>query len=412
MGDIGPARQRFDVLPAARLRGRRRRLWTAPARMTVPSPEPMPAPHPEPDARAGSRAPARRRSPTPTPVPSSGHDSERRRRARRRGRGASSAAPSRSSARSVGLRTFRVDESGLLLPLYSERRLVRRPQHRAVRAADRATTTADRTRVPADDCECGFYAYGTPEAAAQNRQTALRPGRRLVLGRPRRRARRASGPSTPASTRSGCSPAAPAWLRQRVATRYPSARLYADADAMLAEHPLTELELLRAARAGRRAGRAGRRRCSGARRCSRSACCRSGTLHDSARRCGTPWLAVTAAPARSPRWLLVGAHGAGHFAAAFVLAGVLAWLLAPVFGLAGWLLRVPLLRGLAVAVGGYLLALRPHHFPVVRDAARAGVLRRARLTAAPASVGSRDDLVAPRPPEPRTRRSTRPPAAA
>jgi hypothetical protein len=32
----------------------------------------------------------------------------------------------------------------------------------------------------------------------------------------------------------------------------------------------------------------------------------------------------------------------------------------------GWLLRVPLLRGLVFATGGYLLALRPHHFPVLR----------------------------------------------
>jgi hypothetical protein len=29
-------------------------------------------------------------------------------------------------------------------------------------------------------------------------------------------------------------------------------------------------------------------------------------------------------------------------------------------------LRVPLLRGVAVAVGSYLLGLRPHHFPVVK----------------------------------------------
>ncbi len=65
-------------------------------------------------------------------------------------------------------------------------------------------------------------------------------------------------------------------------------------------------------------------------------------------------------------WLVVGTRGAGHLAAAFVMAGVLAWLLAPVFGISGWLLRVPLLRGIAVAVGGYLLALRPHYFPIVR----------------------------------------------
>ena len=51
-----------------------------------------------------------------------------------------------------------------------------------------------------------------------------------------------------------------------------------------------------------------------------------------------------------------------------VAAGVLAWLVAPAFGLSGWLLRVPLLRGIVVGVGGYLIGLRPRHFPVVKTA--------------------------------------------
>jgi hypothetical protein len=44
---------------------------------------------------------------------------------------------------------------------------------------------------------------------------------------------------------------------------------------------------------------------------------------------------------------------------------VLAWVAAPAFGVVGWLLRLPLLRGLLVAAIGYLLALRPGYFPVV-----------------------------------------------
>ena len=48
------------------------------------------------------------------------------------------------------------------------------------------------------------------------------------------------------------------------------------------------------------------------------------------------------------------------------MAGVLAWLVAPSLGLAGWLLRLPLLRGLLVAAGGYLTSLRPGFFPVER----------------------------------------------
>ena len=65
MGNIGPARQRYDVLPvgdfgledAPRLVPARRA-----AAMTVPSPEPMPAPHPQP-------TPEPVPNPEPSPVP-------------------------------------------------------------------------------------------------------------------------------------------------------------------------------------------------------------------------------------------------------------------------------------------------------------------------------------------------------
>src|SRR5436305_10731137 len=66
------------------------------------------------------------------------------------------------------------------------------------------------------------------------------------------------------------------------------------------------------------------------------------------------WLAVTTAAGALTAWLLVGAHGTGHLAAAFVMSGVVAWLVAPLFGVTGWLLRVPLLRGILVSGGGYL----------------------------------------------------------
>ena len=38
------------------------------------------------------------------------------------------------------------------------------------------------------------------------------------------------------------------------------------------------------------------------------------------------------------------------------------------FGWAGWLLRLPVLRALLVAGGGYLLSLRRGYFPVVKTA--------------------------------------------
>jgi hypothetical protein len=261
----------------------------------------------------------------------------------------------------VGLRTFRVDESGLLLPLYSEG-----VWYDGINTATCSPPTGHHDRgahpVPSDECECGFYAYGSPEAARQYRQARYVQAVVSCWGGV------AAGTQGVRSEHARVdalwlSPRAPAWLRSRVASRYPSARMYADADAMLAEHPLSEL------RCYERPAR---------RRLSRfvlavlavGAVLALGlvplpTLHEHAA-LWDAWLAVTVGAAALTGWLLVGMHGAGHLAAAFVVAGVLGWLLAPVFGLPGWLLRVPLIRGLIVAVGGYLLALRPHYFPVVR----------------------------------------------
>src|SRR5579875_1509958 len=70
----------------------------------------------------------------------------------------------------VGLRTFRIDESGLLLPLYSNG-----AWYNGVNTAECAPPTGHHPRgphpIPDPACECGFYAYGTAAAAAQNRQT-------------------------------------------------------------------------------------------------------------------------------------------------------------------------------------------------------------------------------------------------
>ncbi len=152
MGDIGEQRAHYEVLP---VRGSRHR--------------------PDADADAGARS-----APGPDPGPA----------AAARPAGARSAEPWPRRPFSgteplvgeiVGLRTFRVDESGMLLPLYSN--------HGWYDGANTATCApptgeAERTDhpVPSPECECGFYAYGTEAAAARNRQHALRPGRRVVLG--------------------------------------------------------------------------------------------------------------------------------------------------------------------------------------------------------------------------------------
>ena len=261
----------------------------------------------------------------------------------------------------VGLRTFRIDESGLLLPLYSGG-----AWYDGTNTAVCAPPTGHHPRgphpVPAAECECGFYAYGSPGAAAQNRNTrhveaVVSCWGGVVAGTKGFRAEHARIDAL------WISPQAPSWLRHRVAGRYPSARIYAERSAMLAEHPLTRLSCYR--------GPAARRRLPVVAAAIPGAALVAlgllpfATLHASTALWDV-WLVAVSVTAAFAGWLLVGTHGAGHVAAAFVVASVLAWLIAPAFGLSGWLLRVPLLRGVAVSAGGYLVGLRPHYFPVVK----------------------------------------------
>lgn len=261
----------------------------------------------------------------------------------------------------VGLRTFRVDESGLLLPLYSNL-----SWYDGTNTATCAPPTGDPGHtdhaVPADDCECGFYAYGSVAAAGHHRNSrwvlaVVSCWGNVVAGTHGFRAEHAR------ITAVWLHPNAPVWARRRVAQRYPTAAIYADRDAMLAEHPLTVLDCYE--------------RTPGRRLTPRLASATVGTVLLALGLLPEPvlrgshvlwsvWLVTTAAVAAFAAWLLVGAHAPGHRTAAYLTAGVVAWLVAPLFGLAGWLLRAPVLRGAVVALGGYLVSLRPGYFPVVR----------------------------------------------
>ncbi|MDT4936554.1 MAG: hypothetical protein QOG80_225 [Pseudonocardiales bacterium] len=263
----------------------------------------------------------------------------------------------------VGLRTFRVDESGLLLPLYSNLAWYDGPN-----TATCAPPTGERPTaahpVPDPDCECGFYAYGSVGAATHSRrsryvQAVVSCWGGVIAGTQGVRAEHARIDAI------WLHPNVPYWMRRRVASRYPSARVYADRAVLLAEHPLSSLPCYTDAP-------------------SRHALVRTGivigvssllalgllpgpTLRGSGA-LWSAWLAVTAALGAIVLWLLLGSHLRGHRAAAFIIAGMLAWMLAPLFGLAGWVLRVPVLRGLVVAVGGFLLSLRPGYFPIEHGA--------------------------------------------
>ncbi len=260
----------------------------------------------------------------------------------------------------TGLRTFRVDDTGLLLPLYSNE-----AWYDGTNTAACTPPTGDRRGVhdvPSEDCECGFYAYGTVEAAAANRQmryvrAVVSCWGAVVAGTQGVRAEHARIDAI------WLHPEAPRWLRTRIASRYPSARMYADPDALVGEHPLTEMSCYDAPHLRRRSTKI-------TTVLGFVALLVLGLLPYSTLS-GThglweSWIAVTVGAAALTVWLIIGAHNVGHLAAAVVVAGVLGWLLAPVFGLSGWLLRVPLLRGIAVGAGGYLLAMRPRYFPVVK----------------------------------------------
>jgi hypothetical protein len=259
----------------------------------------------------------------------------------------------------VGLRTFRVDESGLLLPLFSNQ-----AWYDGVNTAVCAPPTGERTRsshaIAAPECECGFYAYGTVRAAERNRhmrfvQAVVSCWGSVVAGTQGVRAEHARIDAIWLDS------SVPKDVRCRIAQTYPSARIYADRSALLAEHPLSELPCYEPPAAPRLVSRA-------ATGLLGAVMLALGLLPSSwlVGAVWGVWLAATLMTAAVVVWL-VGTEGTGHVAAAVVTAGVLAWLVAPMFGWAGWLLRLPVLRGIAVAAGGYLLSLRPGYFPVVKS---------------------------------------------
>ncbi|MGN6610069.1 MAG: hypothetical protein ACTHMS_24050 [Jatrophihabitans sp.] len=262
-----------------------------------------------------------------------------------------------------GLRTFRVDEAGLLLPLYSEC-----AWDDGDNIATCAPPTGDHPRrehvVPSDDCECGYYAYGTLEAARRQRQARfvlaiVACWGNVVAGTQGVRAEHARVEAI------WVAPTAPAFVRRRLGVRYPSARLYDDVDVMLAEFPLTALPCYEPPRRRGALRRAG----VGA---LLALLLTLGVLPLEVLR-GTGllwdlWLAATTAALAATAWLAAGARWAGHVAAALVMTGFVAWLVAPWLGLSGWLLRAPLLRGAAVAGWGFVMSLRPGWFPVVPSA--------------------------------------------
>lgn len=268
----------------------------------------------------------------------------------------------------VGLRTFRVDETGLLLPLYTNA-----AWYDGVNSATCEPPVGGPRpphEVVAADCECGFYAYGSAAAARRNRQAryvqaVVSSWGRVVAGTQGFRAQHARIDAL------WLSDAVPKWVRTRIGLKYPHAQLYSDRAAMLAEHPLTPLPCYEPPARRPLPGRV-------AVAVFAAAVLTLGML---------PWSWIDG-PVRLA-WL--GAFGwlglaivalaamprqTGRASSIGLVLFAAAWLVAPAFGLVGWLLRLPVLRAAVVVGGGYLLALRPGYFPVVpipRERAFCGV---------------------------------------
>ena len=259
----------------------------------------------------------------------------------------------------IALRTFRVDESGLLLPLYSDR-----SWYDGTNCATCAPPTGEKERrdhqIASPTCDCGFYAFGTAEAAARYRnsryvQAVVACWGSVVGGTLGVRAERARIEAI------WLGPGAPTWLVKRVGLTYPSARIYLDRGEMLAEHPLSVLPCYESPEP-RSVPQRAIVPVAGAMLVGLGlipSAAIHGTVWDA-------WLGVAAALAVIVAWLALGSRAIGHSALAVVLAGVLAWFAAPLFGLAGWLLRLPALRAAFVVGGGYLATLRPGYFPIVK----------------------------------------------
>jgi hypothetical protein len=281
------------------------------------------------------------------------------------------------------LRTFRVDASGALLPV-SFATPWRDGDNQAICSPDSpGRDDADQPphQAPDPDCMCGLYAYGSEQAAARQPdmryvQAVVACSGRVIAGEYGIRAEQARIEGL------WLNPSVPSRLASDVHRRYPSARLFSDRQAMLAKLPLTALDCYR----------------DGAPPKHRLAASFSSMVVTGLVGLGlapldvlranpvlwSAWLTAIVSVATLALWTLLAAAGPARRAAALLLAEVLAWLLAPAFGVAGWVLRLPLLNALVGVIRRALWVRRRSFFPIVDD-----VSWRARVSGvAPATGGS------------------------
>jgi hypothetical protein len=266
------------------------------------------------------------------------------------------------------LRTFRVDVTGALLPVS-----LPTPWHDGDNEAICSLDSAGRDdagndqhvhRAPDPDCACGLYAYGSERAAARQPdmryvQAVVACSGRVIAGEYGIRAERARIEGL------WFNHSVPSGLASDVRRRYPSVRLFRDRQAMLAELPLTALDCYRD-------GAPPRHRIAATFSCvvvgglvalglSPLDVLRANPVLWSA------WLTAIVSVATLALWILLATAGPTRRSVALLLGEVLAWLVAPVFGLAGWVLRLPLLNALVGAIRRGVCVRRRSFFPIVDD---------------------------------------------
>jgi hypothetical protein len=137
------------------------------------------------------------------------------------------------------LRTFRVGPGGHLYSLFSDV-----PWRDGENTADCRFRTADappRHPAPDPECSCGFYAYGSADAAheyphARHVLASVACWGRVIAGTRGLRAERCRIEAL------WFSESVPADLVELVRAAYPAAALYRDRARMVAEHPATRLD--------------------------------------------------------------------------------------------------------------------------------------------------------------------------
>ena len=143
------------------------------------------------------------------------------------------------------VRTFRIGPNGLLYPLFSDVAWSAETNTARCKLAGMQAFLPDQDTVhetPEPDCTCGFYAYASDVAAAQEYPSAqhvlavVACWGRVIAGTRGIRAQHARVEAL------WMSAAVPPDLAAMVAERYPDTTVYTDKQLMLTEHAPTELD--------------------------------------------------------------------------------------------------------------------------------------------------------------------------